>query len=306
MNWTQIFCITLAAVSVFLSASIVMWYRSHMKKLMKRLSNMIDGAMNSEYSRISFDESMVSSLEWKMNQFLETSLASRNHSLSEKEFIKSMISDIAHQTKTPLANILLFSSILEERMEISRENAQLINNIHQQADKLNFLITALIKTSRLETGLISVTPKVNEVDSLLQSVCNELHAKAAQRNIRIRRSDSGLWAMFDGKWTMEALCNILDNAIKYSPADSEITVSVQELEVFCRIDIKDNGIGIREQEQGRIFERFYRSPDVDEFEGVGIGLYLSREIISAQKGYMKVTSKRKEGSVFAVYLPKDS
>ena len=102
---------------------------------------------------------------------------------------------------------------------------------------------------------------------------------------------------------VQALYNIVDNGVKYTPVGGEIRLSANRYELFFRIDIADNGIGIAEEEQAKIFTRFYRSPMVLGEEGVGIGLYLSREIITAQGGYIKVVSKQGQGSVFSVYLP---
>ena len=111
-------------------------------------------------------------------------------------------------------------------------------------------------------------------------------------------------AFFDFKWTLEALANIVENAIKYTPPGGLVTVSTREYEMFVCIDITDNGIGMSEEETAKIFTRFYRSPHVYEEKGVGIGLYLAREIVSKEGGYIKVSSELSKGSVFSVFLPK--
>ena len=111
-------------------------------------------------------------------------------------------------------------------------------------------------------------------------------------------------ACFDLKWTLEALSNILDNAVKYTPAGGTVSVNAQEYEMFVRIDVADSGIGMSEEETAKVFARFYRSPRVSQEKGVGIGLYLVREILSREGGYIKVTSKIDQGSTFSVFLPK--
>ena len=107
----------------------------------------------------------------------------------------------------------------------------------------------------------------------------------------------------DRKWTSEALFNILDNAVKYTPADGDIQVSVQSWEFYVKIDITDSGKGIAESRQGMIFKRFYREKEVHDVEGIGIGLFLTREIVTLQGGYIKVTSAVGSGSTFSVFLP---
>ena len=110
-------------------------------------------------------------------------------------------------------------------------------------------------------------------------------------------------ACFDVKWTTEAIENIVDNAIKYTPEGGDITLAVTSYELFLRIDIADTGIGIAESEYADIFKRFYRSQAVNTIEGVGIGLYLARQIITGQGGYIKVTSTLGQGTTFSVFLP---
>ena len=109
-------------------------------------------------------------------------------------------------------------------------------------------------------------------------------------------------ARHDRKWTSEALFNILDNAVKYTPAGGQIRVSVEGWEMYVKIDIADTGIGISEQHQGTIFKRFYREDAVHDVDGIGIGLYLAREIVTLQGGYIRVASEVGKGSTFSVFL----
>lgn len=109
-------------------------------------------------------------------------------------------------------------------------------------------------------------------------------------------------ALHDRKWTVEALENILDNAIKYTPEHGNITVSVRRNEFYTSIEIADTGIGIPQNEIPKIFQRFYRGTNVRNKPGVGIGLYLVREILSMEKGFISVESKYGKGSKFLINL----
>ncbi len=299
-----------------LSSGIIIIYRYRLKKTMDRLDQMLDSAINGSFTENTYDESKLSAIETKLNRYLSICAVSSRNLGEEKDKIKALISDISHQTKTPLANILLYSQILLESgpAETGADNKSspvksedmykdCIRQIYEQSGKLNFLISALVKTSRLETGIITVVPGPNPIDRLLESTLEEILPKASAKHIAIRLDECGGTACFDKKWTGEALCNILDNAVKYTPQGGSITVSAIPYELFYRIDITDNGIGIAEEEQSKIFRRFYRSPEVNRQEGVGIGLYLAREIVSAQGGYIKVSSKPGKGSEFSVFLP---
>jgi len=130
--------------------------------------------------------------------------------------------------------------------------------------------------------------------------------KAKRKQIEIQvMSELSCEACYDLKWTKEALENLLDNAVKYSPVGSAITISVTAYELYTAICVKDQGIGISEEDIPKIFGRFYRSEQVQQEEGVGIGLYLAREIVSKQDGYLKVKSKPGEGSEFQMFLRKN-
>ena len=175
----------------------------------------------------------------------------------EKDKIKSLIADISHQTKTPIANLLLYSELLmEETLPASaKEN---VEALYKQSEKLRFLIDSLVKLSRLENGIISLSPQQASLQPLLESVVEQYAAKASGKGLSIYLYDTDISATFDFKWTAEALANIVDNAIKYTEHGT-ITISTVSYEMFTRIDISDTGSGIPENEQAKIFSRFYRS-----------------------------------------------
>lgn len=189
------------------------------------------------------------------------------------------------------------------------EDYQNLEALYQQAEKLNFLIASLVKLSRLESGIIKVNSECNNVKELTAEVCCLYEPLAKQKGLYmhfLQSDDNGgndCMAKYDKKWTMEAVGNIVDNAIKYTDSGG-ITVSVKPYEMFCCIEISDTGIGISEEETTLVFKRFYRSQSVNQIQGIGIGLYLSREIISAGNGYIKVLSKLGKGTKFFVYLPR--
>jgi signal transduction histidine kinase len=303
---------------IILTLCIIIFYRYHVLKTINKLDEMLEKAINGSFGETAYDESRLSALETKLNRYLSICTVSSKNLSEEKEKVKTLISDISHQTKTPLANILLYSQILlekagrveaevntEPRGQLTQMEIECIRQICTQSEKLDFLISALIKTSRLETGIISVKPELQDVNQLIETALKEILPKAEAKSIKLNRSHYNGTACFDRKWTAEALFNILDNAVKYTPDGGSITISATAYELFYRIDIADNGIGIAEEELSKIFGRFYRSLEVNQDEGVGIGLYLAREIISAQGGYIKVKSRRGFGSVFSVFLPID-
>ena len=287
----------------FLTAAvIVFWNRGKARKTMEEVEKMLDAAMAGSFSESGFDESKLSALETKFAHYLSAAETSSRNVAQEKDRIKSLIADISHQTKTPIANLLLYSELLMEE-DLPPSAKANVDALHNQAEKLRFLIDSLVKLSRLENGILSLSPLPTALQPLLGGIAEQYAAKAARKGLSLQLHDTDTSAIFDMKWTAEALANMVDNAIKYTE-HGVITISAVSYEMFARIDISDTGPGIPESERSKIFTRFYRSKNAGEQEGVGIGLYLARQILSGEGGYIKVSSIPGKGSTFSVFLPK--
>lgn len=283
-----------------------LWLWLDARRTVRRLDRMLSTAIDGGFGEESFDESAPSALESRMARFLNGSARSLRGLQRQRESIQRLLSDISHQTKTPLANLKLYSSLLmeEELTPRQREQAQVI---FQQSEKLSFLIETLVKLSRLETDVLAVTPKLQPLAPLLERAVSQAKAAAEQKGIALQlhlQQQAEMKALYDLRWTAEALGNLLDNAVKYTPPGGCIQVSATQYELFCRIDVRDDGIGVAEEEQAQIFGRFYRGRQVREQEGLGIGLYLAREIAQKQGGYLKLSSRPGQGSTFSLYLPR--
>ncbi|WP_068503217.1 sensor histidine kinase [Paenibacillus kribbensis] len=298
-------CIGIAATALFTATAVIILYRKNMYKTMKTIEDMIDTAIDGNFSERVFDESVLSAVEAKLARFLSICTVSSKNLLAEKNKINELISDISHQTKTPVANILLYSQLLGE-YELPEDGSICVKALSTQAEKLNFLVQALLKTSQLETGMITVSPSQESVQKLLHTAREQIMPKADAKGISVVMENTTIHACFDLKWTAEAVYNIMDNAVKYTETGGSITIKVIAYDLFCRIDITDSGIGIAEEEQGKIFTRFYRSPTVNSQEGVGIGLFLAREILAAEGGYIKARSRYGRGSTFSIFLSMDT
>ena len=210
---------------------------------------------------------------------------------------------MSHQTKTPLANIKLYQELLLDETNAA-ERAEYLIRMGKQVDKLDFLLQSMVKISRLETGTIKIAKSEYPISETLALAIGAVVPKADRKNIRIHVTyDETLRLEHDKKWTAEAVFNVLDNAVKYTDENGNIDISVQQEEIFTKISITDTGKGIPLERQGTIFNRFYREPEVHDTEGVGIGLYLARKIISMQNGYITVESETGKGSTFHICLP---
>ncbi len=263
-------------------------------KTLDRIDDMLNRAIKGEDIEHVFDEGKVSRIESKMHKYLMQTGRHRQQLFEEKARVDELISDISHQTKTPLANIMLYSELLAE-CGSEEERVKYNSLLCSQSKKLNFLIQNLVKASRLENGLISPMPKRQNIANLVSVI------KESYPELVVLQKHDDIMSCYDLKWTAEAVENILDNAYKYGAG--KVGIEIIRYELYCRIDIKDDGVGISEEDIPRIFTRFYRAQSSQDIAGVGIGLYLARQIISGQGGYIKVKSTLGIGSTFSVYLP---
>ena len=295
--WVVALCAVLAA------AAVIGYDRYRVRRTMDTLDHMLDEAIDGAFTATHFDESRLSAVEAKMQRYLEASGTTKAQLAEQKAHIQELIADVSHQTKTPIANILLHAELLDDK-PLPEDCRDCVQALSAQAEKLRFLIASLVKAGRLETGVIAVHPKQDSVAALVQDALREVAPKAAAKGITLSGMPADETACFDRKWTLEALGNLLDNAVKYTPAGGSVTVSVVPYELFCRIDVTDTGIGLTEEESSRVFARFYRAPTAQNAPGVGLGLYLAREIAAANGGYIKVSSHSGAGSTFSLFLPR--
>ncbi|MCR5847674.1 MAG: HAMP domain-containing histidine kinase [Lachnospiraceae bacterium] len=290
---------------------------------------MLDDAMNGTFSESSYDETKLSRLESKWKEFLGTSVLSNQNLEAERHRLEQFISDISHQTKTPMTNIKMYTELLCEEVNDLQEKEtdgigseddsatkdsvkkikKYAEEIARQNVRLEFLIDSLTKLSRLESGTLEVVASPSAINELVKAGVSAVKPKADRKNISFVISDAekepSVIASFDMKWTLEALINVLDNAVKYSPEGGKIEVSLSETEMYVAIHVIDEGQGISEEEATKIFGRFFRGSEVQQDDGVGIGLYLTREILSKEDGFIKVVSNEKrKGGEFVLYLRK--
>lgn len=266
----------------------------------KRLTALLDALREGKPYTVEYDESLASALECHLLDIWRAQELQNARLTEEKNRSATLIADIAHQCKTPLANLQLYSELLSESNLSSDAHAH-VEALLSQTEKLTFLLEALLKGAQLEAGILQTKPERAPLAPLLKGAIKLMQPAAHAKSMTIQVNASEGYAVYDLKWTSEALQNVLDNAIKYSPAGSCIQISVVPLTFYTRIDVIDQGPGVSEKDSAKIFKRFYRSPAVHQLPGVGLGLYLTREILKSQKGY--ITVKSAQGACFSLYLP---
>ena len=306
-GWVLLAGSLLTACALFWMFLLTLFFAKRLSRftndLCQTMDSMITGGQ--EPARAEDRETIFARISYRLSRLYGILQENRRKVDEERRELQTLVSDISHQVKTPVANLKMVTDTLLAKPVTEQERRDFLQGIRSQTDKLEFLVQSMGKASRLETGAVTLEKKdVPLLDTLAQAMSGIVYG-AEQKGISVEvQCPEDLRVSHDSKWTAEALFNLLDNAVKYTPAGGKISVSVEQWEMYVKLDVTDTGRGIPESRQAAIFRRFYREEEVHDQPGVGIGLYLAREIISRQGGYIKVTSEVGRGSTFSVFLPR--
>ena len=306
-GWVLLAGSLLTACALFWMFLLTLFFAKRLSRftndLCQTMDSMISGGQ--EPARAEDRETIFARISYRLSRLYGILQENRRKVDEERRELQTLVSDISHQVKTPVANLKMVTDTLLAKPVTEQERRDFLQGIRSQTDKLEFLVQSMGKASRLETGAITLEKKdVPLLDTLAQAMSGIVYG-AEQKGISVEvQCPDDLRVSHDSKWTAEALFNLLDNAVKYTPAGGKISVSVEQWEMYVKLDVADTGRGIPESRQAAIFRRFYREEEVHDQPGVGIGLYLAREIVTRQGGYIKVTSEVGRGSTFSVFLPR--
>ena len=272
------------------------------RELCQAMDQMISGSGEPVYAADS--ETLFARISYRLSRLYGIMQENQRKVDEERQELQMLVSDVSHQVKTPVSNLKMVTDTLLSKSVTEEERREFLQGIRNQTDKLEFLFQALVKTSRLETGAIRLEKKETMLIDTLAMACSGIVYAAEKKDISVTVDcPNDLYLSHDSKWTAEALFNLLDNAVKYTPAGGAIRISVEQWEMYVKLNVSDTGKGIPERNQAAIFRRFYREEEVHGEQGVGIGLYLTREIVTRQGGYIKVASEPGQGSEFSIMLP---
>lgn len=265
----------------------------------------IDSLLSNNPNNIEWEinDSPISSIFHQLCRLYEVLSANKRNIISERDKLQNFISDIAHQVKTPITNLKLLHTTLLNTNLVESERQKYLILQEAQLNKLDFLIQSLIKSSRLENDIIKLFPEMKSINSTIISALEGILIEAEDKGIEVSFDNSIEYTILhDVKWTTEALFNILDNAIKYTPPNGKIDIFINVHSNYLQISIRDTGIGIAEKDIPQIFNRFWRG-NPEATAGTGIGLYLTKKIISLQDGYILVNSALNTGTCFNLFMP---
>ncbi|WP_273323559.1 sensor histidine kinase [Vallitalea guaymasensis] len=313
-NKNNILILNIVIAFIFIiGISIMVFYtKSNHKRELNSILEVLKRFTKGDYNFLApiTDESIGSKIKYDLESLGKTITITNARLQEEKEGTKALVTDISHQLKTPLASLKMYYSLMVEDGLEEKERQEFVERSKEQITRLEGLVAALVNISRLETGLINIKTKMNDIRETLIQAVNSVYMKAEEKEIKIDlHKIQPVELPYDDKWTKEAISNVIDNAIKYSDRNSTITIRTQKLHNYLRIEIEDEGIGVNEKEYTDLFKRFYRGKRdiVKKQEGSGVGLYLTRKILEDQGGNIKAISKssmgvNNRGSIFVLQL----
>ncbi len=274
------------------------------RKMYRSIDKLLDCVLSEEKIEISdVKEGELSALVHKIHRIQEVLGKQVEKAEQEKEQIKSLVSNMSHQLKTPLANLSVYTEILSGQELEEKKKEEAAKKIKKQIDKLDWIIGSLSKMVKLEQNVIVFDAEGMSIRKTVLDAIDTVYEKIEKKGIMlVSEPYDDLLLYHNRKWTVEVFVNLLENAVKYTDRGGTIQIKVCPYEMYTEIQVIDNGCGIHEEEMTEIFKRFYRSQEVGHIEGSGIGLYLSNLILEREKGYLVVKSVYGKGSCFSVFL----
>lgn len=219
--------------------------------------------------------------------------------------LSDSVADISHQLKTPMTSMTILLDNLAENEEMDRLTRQrFLLEIRRQLTGMNWLIATMLRLSRLEAGVVELERVPIQAQELVENCFDRLQTTAEWREVRLEAEvQPGVSLTVDENWTLEALCNIVKNAVEHSIVGGNVRVTVRENEVYTEIRVADDGVGISPEEREKLFQRFYRGNSADR-DSTGIGLALAKEVVEQQRGHIQVDSQEGKGTVFSLKFMK--
>ena len=282
-----------------------MFRKRKARREMEEISRMLERVLNGEciqQEEVGYEDTLSAKIRYQILRISEKNQGVEARITRERDETKALIGEIAHQMRNPLAGVESYTQLLKG--EITWEPGQTwLSALEKSEQRLHFLTESFIKMARLEQKMIQIRKTTDVLADTIYSAVLLVQKAAEERHMEVEVTGAEeIHAWHDTNWLGEAVYNLLDNSVKYASEHSSIRVSVSQDEMYTRIVVSDDGIGIPEGEENRIFQRFYRGSRVIGEPGFGLGLYISREIVRLHGGFMK--AKRKEqGLEVSIFLP---
>lgn len=298
-NWTSVLFILVTSILLISTAFIFTWWRYHE---IGKLSHYLRKISNGDYSLDvrDNDEGELSILKNEMYKM--TIMLSEQQSLltKDKTLLTNAISDISHQLKTPLTSMMVMSDLLSDADLSEPKRKEFTNNIRFQLERIEWLVSSLLKLSKIDAGTISFKKEKVVAKKLIQKAVDPvlIPIDIKQQTLQITGEDHVSF-IGDFNWSAEAIINILKNCVEHTREKGILQISFSENTLYTEIVVQDNGKGISKEDLPYIFQRFYKGKNADD-DSIGIGLAMAYSIITAQQGDIEVESNMEEGTTFRI------
>ncbi len=296
--------IFLVLITIVISFIFLKYNHSKDKKL-KEITNYIEEINNRRY-KLDIEDNTEDELSILKNEIYKTTIMLKEmaeNSKQDKLNLKNSLSDISHQLKTPLTSISIMLDNIIDNPEMDKQTrTDFVKDIKREIININFLVNSLLKLSKLDANSVKFVNREETVENLVNESIKNVATLCDLRNVQINVTGNAQNKInCDLKWQVEALTNILKNAIEHSEINSRIEINYEQNNLYTQIEIKDYGKGIAKKDLPHIFERFYKGENSSS-ESVGIGLALAKSIIESNEGYIEVESQEKVGTTFKIKL----
>lgn len=292
---------------ILLFACFLFYHIKKQHREMKQITHYLNHILSGDYSLEihEYDESEINSLKNDIYKITVLLREQEDYSKSEKKHLESVLSDISHQLKTPLTSMYVINDILENDEIDSNKKKEMLHKNKNQLKRIEWLVSSLLKLSRLDSGVVVMQPKSVSVNTLLEQALEPLRIpiELKEQTVEIIGEDDTLIEV-DLAWTVEAFVNLIKNAHEHTPSNGKIVIRYQDNPIYVEFQIEDNGEGISANDLPHIFERFYKGATSNK-DSIGIGLNMAKTIIQKQNGMITVNSKEKEGTTFIIKFYKN-
>lgn len=300
----KLLIINILSIIILVFAILVILYiysRSESKKI-KEIEKYIEAINNKNYT-LKISENSEDEFSNLSNELYKTTVMLKeqaSNSQKSQKTLQTYIEDISHQLKTPLTSISIMLDNIIDNPDMEIETRQkFLHEINRQIEWFNWLVIALLKLSKIDSGTAVFTKKEINVEKILNHVIQNLAIPLDIKQQKIIVNGNSSKFIGDYNWQLEALTNIVKNCIEHTPDHKNIYIKFEENNFYTKITIRDEGVGIAKEDIKHIFERFYKGKNSSE-NSIGIGLALSKSIIERDNGYIICTSKEGEGTTFEI------
>ncbi|MGL4760941.1 MAG: sensor histidine kinase [Sarcina sp.] len=292
---------------VFMSLIFIYYLRGMIKNmkciegLNKKAQQIVEGRFV-EVDTNNFKEGIMENLNMQFNLMNSRIKGSIDALKQEKVNLKNIINDISHQFKTPIAAMTMYTDILKDVNEMEKEDVEYFLNLTtEQVRRMDWLVKTLLKYARLESDVVEYKKVKQSLNETTKECVEQFLVSANEKGVSLEFINSEDVEFYhDRKWMQEAIMNIVKNGIEHTKCGGYVKVNIEESDIFIKINIKDNGDGISKEDRPKIFERFHKGSNSVNPQSIGIGLSLSKNIIEANGGNIKVKSKEGKGSEFII------